>query len=163
MIFGMTLILFVHVAISLVGIFSGLVVIWGLLGAKRLDTWTAVFLANTVATSVTGFLLPAEKLLPSHVLGIISLVVLAIAIVARYQRRLAGPWRLTYVITAVIAQYLNCFVLIVQAFQKVPALHDLAPTQTEPPFAVAQLVALVAFIALGVLAARRFRVEPETI
>jgi hypothetical protein len=158
----MTPMLFLHVAISLVGIASGFVVIWGLLAGKRLDAWTAVFLATTVATSVTGFFLPAEKLLPSHVFGIISLLALAIAIVARYPRRMAGPWRLTYVITAVIAQYLNFFVLIVQSFQKVPVLHDLAPTQSEPPFAIAQLIALVLFVALGVLAAKRFRVESAT-
>jgi hypothetical protein len=163
MIIGMPPILFVHVAISLVGIASGFVVIWGMLGARRLDAWTAVFLTTTVATSVTGFFLPAEKLLPSHVLGIISLAVLAIAIVARYQRRLAGGWRRTYVITAVIAQYLNVFVLIVQSFQKVPALHALAPTQSEPPFAAAQLAALILFVALGVLAAKGFRGERETI
>lgn len=162
MIAGMTPLLFLHVAISLVGIASGFVVIWGLLAGKRLDSWTAVFLATTVATSVTGFFLPADKLLPSHVLGIISLVALAIAIVARYPRRMAGPWRLTYAITAVIAQYLNFFVLIVQSFQKVPVLRDLTPTQSEPPFAVAQLVALVLLVALGVLAAKRFRVEPAT-
>jgi hypothetical protein len=159
MIFGMTPILFVHVAISLVGIASGFVVIWGLLVARRLDGWTAVFLATTVATSVTGFFLPAEQLLPSHVVGIISLAVLAVAIVARYQRRMAGGWRRTYVIMAVAAQYLNFFVLVVQSFQKVPALHELAPTQSEPPFAIAQLIALVAFVVLGVLAAKRFRVE----
>lgn len=157
MIFGMTPILFVHVAISLVGIVSGFVVIWGMLVARRLDGWTAVFLATTVATSVTGFFLPAERLLPSHVVGIISLVMLAVAIVARYERRMAGGWRRTYVITAVVAQYLNFLVVIVQSFQKVPALHELAPTQTEPPFAIAQLVALVAFVAVGVLAAKRFR------
>jgi hypothetical protein len=159
MIFGMTPILFIHVALSLVGIASGFVVIWGLLAARRLDAWTAVFLATTVATSVTGFFLPADRLLPSHVVGIISLVVLAVAIVARYQRRMAGGWRRTYVITAVVAQYLNFFVLIVQSFLKVPALHELAPTQSEPPFAIAQLIALVAFVAVGVLAAKRFRVE----
>ena len=149
-------------AISLVGIVSGFVVIWGLLNARRLDGWTAVFLATTVATSATGFFLPAERLLPSHLLGIISLVVLAIAIVARYQRRLSGRWRWAYVITAVIAQYLNFLVLIVQSFQKVPSLHDLAPTQTESPFAAAELVALILFVALGVLAVKRFRFEPHT-
>ena len=162
MLFGMTPLLFVHVAISLVGIASGFVVIWGLLNARRLDGWTAVFLATTVATSVTGFFLPAAHLLPSHVLGIISLVVLAIAIVARYPCRLSGRWRSAYVITAVIAQYLNFLVLIVQSFQKLPALHDLAPTQTEPPFAAAQLVALIAFVVLGVLAVKRFDVEPAS-
>ena len=148
--------------ISLVGLASGFVVIWGLLTSRRLDGWTALFLASTVATSVTGFLFfPIERLLPSHVLGIISLAVLAIAIVARYPLRMAGPWRRVYAATAVVAQYLNFFVLIVQSFLKVPGLHELAPTQSEPPFAIAQLVALVVFVVVGAAAAIKFR--PESI
>src|SRR6266404_2107877 len=122
----------IHVAISLVGIFSGFVVLLGLLSGKRLDGWTALFLTTTVATSVTGFFFPVHHFMPSHVVGIISLIVLAVAIYARYNRALAGGWRKTYVIGAVIALYLNVFVGIVQAFQKVPALKALAPTQTEP-------------------------------
>jgi len=150
-----------HVVISLVGLGSGFVVIWGLLTGRRLDGWTALFLAFTVATSVTGFIFfPFNGVTPGIVLGIISLVVLAIAIFARYPRHMAGPWRRVYVVAAVIAQYLNFFVLIVQSFSKVPALHDLAPTQSEPPFQITQLVALIAFVALAVAAAVKFRAEP---
>ena len=145
MISGMTTFTFVHVLLSLIGIFSGFVVVLGLLKAERLDGWTALFLVSTVL-SVTGFLLPAHRFMPSHGVGIISLIVLAIAIFARYARHLAGAWRRIYVITAVIALYLNFFVLIVQLFQKVPALKAVAPTQSEAPFKVTQLVALAGFI-----------------
>jgi hypothetical protein len=147
-----------HVLLSLVGIGSGLVVVYGLLTSKRLDSWTFVFLTTTIATSVTGYLFPVHKLLPSHILGMISLIALALAWIGRYRRGLAGGWRKTYAITAVIALYLNMFVLVVQLFEKVPALKALAPTQSEPPFKVAQLTLLVVFIILGVLAAKRFRV-----
>ena len=163
MIFGMTTFTFVHVLLSLIGIFSGFVVVFGLLAAKRLDGWTTLFLASTVLTSVTGFLFPFHGFLPSHGVGILSLLALAIAIFARYGRHLAGLWRRTYVITAVIALYLNVFVLIVQLFQKVPALKAIAPTQSEAPFKVTQLVALVIFVVLGGSAAIRFRSEqPRT-
>ncbi|HXN25337.1 MAG TPA: hypothetical protein VOA41_21610 [Candidatus Dormibacteraeota bacterium] len=154
---GMTTFAFVHVVLSLIGIFSGFVVMIGLLTAKRLDGWTAVFLATTAATSVTGFLFPFHKFLPSHGVGIASLLVLAVAAFARYRGRLAGAWRRTYVITAVIAFYLNVFVLIVQLFLKVPALKAMAPTQTEPPFKLAQLVVLILFVLLGIFATIRFR------
>jgi len=147
----------VHVVISLVGIGSGLIVLGGLLNGNWLNAQTALFLATTVATSVTGYGFPFEHLLPSHIVGAISLVVLAVAIYARYARHLAGPWRATYVTCAVLALYLNVFVLVVQLFRRVPALHALAPTQSEPPFAVAQLVVLVLFITLGTLAVRRSR------
>lgn len=145
-----------HVAISLVGIATGLVVAWGMLTARTLPGWTAVFLATTVLTSVTGYFLPADRILPSHIVGAISLVVLGAALTALYMYRLNGAWRWTYVSTAVAALYLNVFVLVVQAFLKVPALHALAPTQSEPAFAVTQGVVLLAFIAIGVLAVRRF-------
>jgi hypothetical protein len=160
MIFGMTTLTFVHVVLSLIGIFSGFVVVFGLLTAKRLDGWTALFLVTTVATSVTGFLFPFHTFLPSHGVGIVSLIVLAMAIFARYVRRLAGAWRRTYAITAVLALYLNVFVLIAQAFMKVPLLKLMAPTQSEPPFLVAQLVILALFVALGIFAASRFRNTP---
>jgi len=162
MIFGMTTATFtlVHVVLSLVGIFSGLVVTFGLIAGKRFDGWTAVFLITTVATSATGFGFPTDHLLPSQVIGMISLVVLAVAIVARYALHLAGVWRRIYVVTAVLALYLNFFVLVVQSFLKVPALNALAPTQSEPPFLVAQVVVVAAFIALGVLAWRRFHAAP---
>jgi hypothetical protein len=158
----MTTFTLVHVAISLVGILSGLVVAYGLLTAKRLDGWTALFLVTTVATSVTGFFFPFNGVTPGIVLGILSLVVLAIAIYARYSRQLAGGWRRTYVISSIIALYFNVFVLVAQLFQKVPALHALAPTQKEPPFAVSQLVVMALFIAVGIASAKRFR-EPGPI
>ncbi len=161
MIFGMSTATytFLHVLISLVGIGSGLIVMFGLLTGRRLDGWTALFLATTVATSVTGFGFPFDHLLPSHILGIISLVMLAVAIVARYPLRLAGPWRRTYVITASIALYLNVFVLVVQCFEKVPALKALAPTQKEPPFLIAQLLVMALFVVLTTFAAKKFREE----
>jgi hypothetical protein len=147
----------VHVIISLIGIASGFVVVFGLLTAKRLDGWTAVFLASTLMTSLTGFGFPFTHLLPSHVVGFISIVVLAVAIFARYRAHLAGPWRAIYGIGAVVAFYFNVFVLIVQAFQKVPALKAMAPTQSEPPFALTQLVVLAVFVALGIAGVSRFR------
>lgn len=156
MIPGMTTLTFVHVAISLLGIISGLVVVFGLLGSKRLDGWTALFLVTTVATSVTGFFFPFHGFTPGGVIGIVSLVVLAVAILARYRRRLAGGWRRTYVISAVVALYLNIFVLIVQLFEKVPTLKALAPTQSEPPFAMTQVVVMALFVVLGVATAKRF-------
>lgn len=159
MVLGMSLATFtlLHVVISLVGIATGFVVVYGLLNANTLRTWTAIFLATTVLTSVTGFLFPFERLLPSHIFGIISLPVLAVAILGLYAFRLAGPWRPIYIVTALVALYLNTFVAVVQAFLKIPPINALAPTQSEPPFAVAQLVVLVVFIVLGVLAVRRFR------
>jgi hypothetical protein len=157
MILGMTAFTFVHVVLSLIGIGSGLVVLLGMLIGKRLDGWTAVFLATTVLTSVTGFLFPFHKFMPSYVLGVLSLIALAIALYARYGRNLAGGWNRTYVITAVISLYFNVFVLIAQAFMKTPALKVLAPTQSEPPFLVSQLVCMLIFIVLGVLAVKNFR------
>lgn len=159
MMLGMSLETFtlVHVVISLVGIGSGLIVMYGLLTAKRLNGWTALFLLTTVLTSVTGFGFPFDHLLPSHKVGIISLVVLAIAILARYPLRLAGAWRGVYVVTASIALYLNVFVLVVQSFEKVAALRALAPKQNEPPFLVAQVVVLVIFVVLTIMAAKKFR------
>jgi hypothetical protein len=162
MVFGMSLQTYtlIHVLISLIGIGSGLVVMYGMLTSKRLDGWTAVFLTTTVLTSVTGFGFPFKGVTPAINVGIISLVVLAIAIVARYALHLAGAWRKTYVISAALALYLNVFVLVVQSFEKVPALKAAAPTQKEPPFLVAQLAVLALFIVLTVLAAKRFRSEP---
>lgn len=158
MIFGMSLHAYtqLHVLISLVGIGSGLIVMYGLLINKRLDGWTSLFLTTTVLTSVTGFGFPFAGVTPAIKLGIISLAVLMIAYLARYVRHLAGGWRVTYVISAAIALYLNVFVLVVQSFEKVPALRALAPTQKERPFAVAQIAVLVVFIGLTVLAVRRF-------
>jgi hypothetical protein len=158
MILGMSASTFtnLHVIISLIGIAAGLVVLYGMLEAKRMPGWTGVFLTATILTSVTGFFFPAAQLLPSHVVGIISLVVLAIALAALYLYHLAGAWRWIYVVCAVVALYFNCFVGVVQAFQKIPAVHALAPTQAEPPFLIAQLVVLAIFIVLGFLAVKRF-------
>jgi hypothetical protein len=149
----------VHVAISLVGIAAGFAVLFGLLARKRLDGWTKSFLITTVATSVTGFFFPFHGFTPAIGVGIVSLLVLAVAIFARYGRNLARSWRWIYVVTATIALYLNVFVGIVQAFQKVPALKAIAPMQTEPPFAITQLIVLVLFILIGIVAAIRFRPE----
>ncbi len=159
MIFGMTILTFVHVLLSLMGILTGLVVMFGLLTSKVLKGWTAVFIWTTVATSVTGFLFPFHRFMPSHAIGIISLLVLAVAIYALYGMHLAGAWRRIYAITAMIALYLNVFVLIAQLFDKVPALRALAPTKTEAPFKQAQLAALVVFVVLTILAAIKFRGE----
>src|SRR5215471_2497126 len=155
----MTTFTFIHVVISLLAIFSGFVVLVGMLTQKQLEGWTRFFLATTILTSVTGFFFPFHGVTPAIVVGIISLVVLVIAIYARYPRKLAGAWRKTYVISALLALYLNVFVLIVQAFQKIPALKAIAPTQNDPPFKLTQLVVLVTFIVLGILAAIRFRAE----
>ena len=149
----------VHVVISLIGIASGLIIVFGMLAAQRFDRWTALFLLSTLATSVTGFLFPFHGVTPGIVVGIISVVVLAIAIFARYPQHLRGSWRWIYVVSAVVALYLNVFVLIAQLFQKVPQLKALAPTQSEPPFAVTQLGVLVLFVLLGIVATIRFRVE----
>jgi hypothetical protein len=159
MILGMSTSTFtlVHVFISLVGIGAGFIVLFGLLKGKLLAGWTPLFLVSTVLTSVTGFLFPVEHLLPSHKVGIISLIVLAIAIGALYIFHLAGRWRAIFVITALMALYLNCFVAVVQSFMKIPALHALAPHQTEPAFLVAQTIVLVLFIVLGIYATKRFR------
>jgi hypothetical protein len=150
-----------HVAISLIGIAAGLVSLAGMLGGRRLDGWTAAFLASTIATSVSGFAIAADRVLPSHVVGALSLLVLAAAVYARYRRDLAGRWRIVYVVTAVLALYLNVFVGVIQAFLKVPALHGLAPTQAEPPFVVAQLAVLATFAGLAVAAVVRFRPQPR--
>jgi hypothetical protein len=148
-----------HVLLSLIGIGSGFIVVFGMFASQRLDGWTTLFLTTTAATSVTGFLFPIHGVTPGLVLGIISLVFLAVAIAARYRFRLAGGWRKTYAVTAVIALYLNFFVLIVQLFQKVPSLKALAPTQSEPPFQIVQLTALVLFTVLAIGAAVKFRAD----
>lgn len=162
MVLGMSLSAFtlLHVVLSLLGIGSGLAVAYGFLTASRLNGITAFFLVTTVLTSVTGFLFPVEHILPSHIVGVISLLVLAIAVMARYISHMAGPWRWIYVVSATVALYLNCFVLVFQSFLKVPALHELAPTQKEPPFIIAQLVVMAVFVALGILSVKRFRLEP---
>jgi hypothetical protein len=147
----------VHVIISLVAIASGLVVLAGMFGSHRLTGWTAFFLIMTILTSVTGFMFPIHGFTPALGTGIVSMVLLAIALVALYRNHLSGAWRWIFVVVAIAALWVNVFVLIVQAFLKVPALHALAPNGNEPPFLIAQAVALIAFVVLGALAAIKFR------
>ncbi|HEY6766201.1 MAG TPA: hypothetical protein VI386_15705 [Candidatus Sulfotelmatobacter sp.] len=148
-----------HVLISLVGIGSGLIVMLGFLTRRRMNKMTVLFLFTTVLTSVTGFGFPFDHLLPSHKVGLISLALLAITIPARYSFHLTGAWRWIYVVTAAMALYLNVFVLVVQLFEKIPALKALAPTQSEAPFLISQVVVLAIFFVLTILAVRRFHPE----
>jgi hypothetical protein len=150
----------IHVLISLVAIASGFVVLYGLLTGKSLRGWTALFLATTVATSVTGFFFPFHGFTPAYAVGAISLVVLAVALLARYTFHMSGAWRWIYVVSSMLALYFNVFVLVAQAFQKVPALKALAPTQSEPPFLVTQLIVLALFFMLTIVATIRFRIGP---
>jgi hypothetical protein len=161
MIFGVSVQTFtiVHVIISFVAILSGIVAMIGMLASRRLGGWTALFLLTTVLTSVTGFMFPITGFTPALGTGIASLVVLAIALVAIYGRKLTGPWRWIYVVTGMIALWFNVLVLIVQAFQKIAFLHALAPTQSEPPFLIAQGVALILFVVWAIAAAIRFHPE----
>ena len=147
----------IHVLISVVGIISGLVVVGGLMAGARLEGWTALFLVTTTLTSVTGFGFPTAAVSPAQIVGGLSLVVLAACLAARYWMKLAGGWRTTYVVAAVVATYLNVFVLVVQLFAKTPALAQLAPTQQEPPFALTQALVLALFVWLGWAAVRGFR------
>lgn len=149
----------IHVVLSMVGIFAGLVVVGGLIAGKRLDGWIGLFLVTTVLTNVTGFGFPFRTLLPSHILGGLSLLLLPIAIAARYWKHLTGAWRKVFVVTTVLALYFNVFVLLVQLFQKMPALVVLAPTQKEPPFLVTQLVVLALFVWMGRAAVKGFRAD----
>lgn len=146
-----------HVTISLVAIMSGFVVIFAMLGGAPGRGWTTTFWATTLATSVTGFLFPFKGFTPALGTGMVALAVMAPTLFALYRRKLAGLWRPTYVIGAVVSLYLNFFVLIVQSFLKIPALKALAPTQKEPPFAIAQGLALVGFVVLGIAATVKFR------
>jgi hypothetical protein len=145
-----------HVALSLIGIVAGFVVVFGMIGSQPRRCWTKVFLWTTLATSVTGFFFPFHGFTPALGTGIVSMIVLAVTFYALYSKKLMGSWRWIYAVGAVIAQYLNFFVLIVQSFRKIPALRALAPTQQEPPFGLAQGAALLLFIGLGILAARWF-------
>jgi hypothetical protein len=167
MILGMSLSTFVtaHVIISLIGIVAGIIVMFGLLGSSRMPGLTAIFLLFTILTNATGFLIPpllTETLLPSHMIGILSLVLLAVACIALYGMQLSGAWRWIYVVTAMISLYLNVFVLVIQSFLKVPALHALAPSvpPSEPPFAIVQGIVLLFFIIVIIGAVRRYRPVP---
>ena len=161
MILGMSLSTFtaVHVIISLIAIVSGLIVMFGLLGSNRKPGLTAIFLLFTILTSATGFLFPFEQLLPSHIIAIISLVLLAVACFALYGMKLSGAWRSIYVLTAMVSLYLNVFVLIIQSFIKLAPLHALAPSipPSEPPFAIVQGIVLLFFVVVIIGALRRFR------
>jgi hypothetical protein len=161
MILGMSLSTFtmVHVIISLIGIVSGLFVLYGLLSSREMPGMTALFLLTTILTSATGFLFPFDKLLPSHMVGILSLVMLAIACIALYVMKLAGAWRRIYMLTALVALYLNVFVLVIQSFLKIGQLHALAPSvpPSEPPFAIVQGIILVLFVVAIIASLRRFR------
>jgi hypothetical protein len=163
MILGMSISTFttLHVVISLIGILSGFIVLYGLFTGKRLPAWTGLFLLTTVLTSVTGFFFPLTSITPALIVGVISLVVLAAAIYALYAGRLAGHWRWVYVVTALVALYLNVFVGVVQAFQKVSFLNPLAPTQSELPFVIAQVGLIAIFIMVGILTVRRYHPELE--
>lgn len=152
----------IHTLISLVAIFSGIVVLLGMLAGHRLDGWTKWFLITAVATTVTGFFFPFHGLTPAFMLGTITVPILAITIYARYPKQLAGAWRWVYVIGAVLSLYFNLFVLVVQSFEKLPALHALAPTQTESPFKFTQLTVLLVSILLAIIAVIRFRPQSRS-
>jgi hypothetical protein len=145
-----------HVLVSLIGIISGLVVAGGLAGGRRLGSWASLFLVTTIVTSVTGFGFPSNAVLPSHVVGALSLVVL-LAVVVAQAKGLAGVWRRVYTCGVVAATYFNSFVLVVQLFRRLPELNTLAPTQSEPPFAIAQLLVLASFVWLGIAADKGVR------
>ena len=146
----------IHVVLSLIALVAGLIVLYGLLQGRALRGWMELFLVTLILTSVTGFPLPPFGLDPPRMVGILSLVLLAVAVLAIYVFRVSGPWRWIFVVTAMAALYLDAFVGVIQAFAKLPALHELAPTGSEPPFLIAQVIVLVFFVALGFLAARRF-------
>ena len=167
MILGLSTSTFVtlHVVISLIGIVAGIIVMFGMLGSNRMPGLTAIFLSTTILTSATGFLIPPllfDKTLPSHIVGALSLALLAIACIALYVMNLRGAWRWIYALTALVALYLNVFVLVVQSFLKVPALHALAPSvpPAEPPFAITQGIVLVFFVIVIIGALRRYRPAP---
>ena len=159
MIMDITTLTLVHTVISIVAIAAGLVVVGGLIAGMRIDGWTGIFLATTALTSITGFFFPFSRLLASHQVGIISLVILPVVIAARYWQHLRGGWRGTYVVGTVLVLYLNFFILLVQLFRRIPALIVAAPKQTEPPFVLTQLLVLGLFAWLGLAAFRRFRPE----
>jgi hypothetical protein len=158
MVLGMSVDTFtlVHTILSLVGILAGCIALYGMITSHHMPGWTALFLATTILTSVTGFFFPRDQVLPSHIVGVLSLLLLAAAVIALYARHLAGAWRWIYLTGAVGALYLNVFVGVVQAFQKIPALHALAPTQAEWPFILVQGLVLALFAALFVWTLRAF-------
>jgi hypothetical protein len=163
MILGMSIATFtlLHVIISLIGIASGLIVLFGMFGAHRLPGWTALFLLTTVLTSVTGFLFPATTLTPGAIFGIASLVVLLPTVLALYLFHLHGWWRWIYTGGAVVALYLNVFVLVAQSFDKIPILQPFGPTHSKPPFLITEAVVLAIFVVLGIMALVKFHPERQ--
>lgn len=159
--FDLSVFTLIHVLISVLGIISGLVVVGGLMARNTLPGWTVFFLVTTILTSVTGYGFPFTKILPPHVVGAISLVVLAVCLYARYSKAMAGSWRNVYVVAAVTALYLNVFVLVVQLFVKTPPIAQLAPTQQETPFALTQGLILALFVWIGWAAFKGFRLPQE--
>lgn len=149
----------IHVVLSIIGIIAGLVVVGGLMSGRRLDAWIHIFLVTTVLTNITSFMFPFTRLLPSHIVAGISLVILPVALAGYYWKHLAGGWRRAFVVASVLALYLNVFVLMVQLFQKMPALIVVAPNQKGPAFSLTQLLILVLFVWLGRAAVRGFREE----
>jgi len=149
-----------HVAASLLGLVAGFSVLFGLIVSRQVDQWMARFLWATLVTTLTGFLFPVHQLLPSHVVGLIEVVVLSLAFLARQKLDLSGRWRRQFVIAVTVALYFNTFVAIIQCFKHIPWLQTLAPTQSEPPFLVTQSIVLLLFIALGITATRRFSAIP---
>jgi hypothetical protein len=160
MLFDITTFTLIHVVLSLAGLVTGLAAAGGLVAGQRLPRWTTVFLVTTIATNVTGYGFPFVTLLPSHIVGGISLLVLAVVLVAHHVKHFAGRWRSTYAAGVVLTTYLNAFVLVAQLFRRIPALIVSAPTQSEPPFAVTQLLVLALFVWLGRAAVKGFRATP---
>jgi hypothetical protein len=152
----------IHVAISLVALVAGLIALYGWLSGKASSGWTALFLVMIILTSVTGFPLPPFGLDPPRMVGILSLILLAIAVLAIYAFRVSGPWRWIFIVTAMTALYLDAFVGVIQAFNKLSFLHELAPNGSEPPFLIVQVIVLAIFVLLGFLAVRRFHPEHTT-
>jgi len=150
-----------HVVLSLVGMLAGAVVVVGVLASRRLPVWSLVFLSTTALTSFTGFFFPVERLVPPHIVGVVSLIALAVAAVALYVYQLSGSWRLIYAIGVLLGLYLNVLIGVLQAFQKLHPLQSLAPTPAAPPHLVAQVVVLLIFVALGVVAVKSFRPEGD--
>ena len=165
MVLGMSLAAFtlLHVIISLIGIAAGLIVMFGMFASSRMPALTAVFLITTILTSITGFMFPFKAFGPPHAVGVISLVVLVFTVLGLYVYKLAGRWRAIYVSTAIVSLYLNVFVLVVQMFQKIPALNQFAPKGNEPPFAITQGIVLVLFALAGWQAVKRFHPRSDGI
>lgn len=156
---GLAIFTLIHVLISLAGIATGFVVVGGWIGGRHHPGWTKWFLITTVATNVTGFFFPFRGFTPPYTFAILSLLLLAVAIYALSARGLTGPWRKTFVICAAASLYLNFFVLIAQLFLRFPALHQLAPTGTEPAFGITRGIVLVLFVGLGIASVRKFQGE----